>query len=445
MSVDLALARFAMMLRELGIRVTTAELLDAARALVEVGVTDRERVRVALASAIVKDSQQMPAFNRAFDLFFSPPEVLAEYAGKHELMLSKKRQELSRASEELLFLGEPVELTDLQKSTYARLKPEDQERIREFLDRSTHGKKVGPNFRPLIESIVQGHLDRWRQKLREEGIQVAVPVPVTGDALVDGLLDEIAGMDIDSSFLHRDLGQVRDEDLPYFERVTRELSHRLATRLSRRYRMSRRNAQVDIRRTVRASISQGGVPFRLKFRARKVQKPRLLLFADISGSMSKYSGFVVQFLLGLASVVDTIEVFLFAEELEHVTELLEPEMGMRQAAERIIEHSAQWGKGTNLAASLQTFLTEHRSYATSDTVVIIVSDTKTLCLDEAEAKLALLGEMTRDTLWLNTLPRQEWDRIPSVARFSRHVKMFECNTLAHLERIVRDEVLKYPY
>jgi len=43
----------------------------------------------------------------------------------------------------------------------------------------------------------------------------------------------------------------------------------------------------------------------------------------------------------------------------------------------------------------------------------------------------------KEILWLNTLPRQEWEEHRTVALFARHTNMHECCTLAHLEQVIR--------
>ena len=48
----------------------------------------------------------------------------------------------------------------------------------------------------------------------------------------------------------------------------------------------------------------------------------------------------------------------------------------------------------------------------------------------------------RDVIWLNTLPHNEWGGLGSVEAFRRNSEMFECYTLAHLERIMRRQMAR---
>ncbi|HWJ04033.1 MAG TPA: hypothetical protein VNU93_10150, partial [Verrucomicrobiae bacterium] len=76
---------------------------------------------------------------------------------------------------------------------------------------------------------------------------------------------------------------------------------------------------------------------------------------------------------------------------------------------------------------------------TKNTVIIIVSDTKTLEAKKAAHMLKLNGEKVKEIVWLNTLPKADWNQHKAVREFARVSKMFECYTLAHLERIIASQ------
>src|SRR5262249_28598908 len=69
-------------LRRGEIRVSTTEALDALEAAVEVGVAEREDFRAALAATLVKESRDLPAFDRLFDLYFFDLKALGAEAAK---------------------------------------------------------------------------------------------------------------------------------------------------------------------------------------------------------------------------------------------------------------------------------------------------------------------------------------------------------------------------
>jgi uncharacterized protein with von Willebrand factor type A (vWA) domain len=107
----------------------------------------------------------------------------------------------------------------------------------------------------------------------------------------------------------------------------------------------------------------------------------------------------------------------------------------------LIGKSRIWGKGTNLGASLASLRANYPLLLTSHTVIIVVSDTKTLDLERAELELATTRKSVKEVLLLNTLPHDEWKGLRSVEIFQKFAQVYECYTLAHLERVLRRQFL----
>jgi len=437
------LIRFVRVLRHLGLPVNPAETLDALAAIELVDLGRRTEVQAALRATLVKAGNQMPLFDRAFDLFFARPEDRQARVAERRRARETRRKRLAEAGTELIFQGQPLELTPEQIEAYTRLGESQRERLRDFLAESSAGNKVDRKFQPLIESIVRGHLDRLRREMDgERRPETASTGDESLDTVIDGLL-RAAGENPADRLLHLDMKDIAEVDLPRATTLIRRLARRLATRLSRRYRESHKRRRPDMRRTIRSNIRHGGVLFDLRFRERKVSRPRLLLICDVSGSMARYTAFILEFIFGLRQAVRGVEAFIFSEELERVTEFVArpgpstPDARRTDAARQVVEGSRVWGKGTDLGAALDALLAEHSRRLTRDTVVIIVSDTKTLGADKAARILARLKPKVREILWLNTLPRVDWAEHRTVALFGRTVNMHECYTLAHLERVIR--------
>src|SRR5215475_1538256 len=89
-----------------------------------------------------------------------------------------------------------------------------------------------------------------------------------------------------------DFSAVPRDDLADLERISLRLIRHMSLRLSRRLKVMARAGQVDLRRTIRRSISRGGEPFELSFKGRRQQRSRLVILLDISGSMNTYSIFL---------------------------------------------------------------------------------------------------------------------------------------------------------
>ncbi len=439
--LDLRVTNFVHILRVMGIRISVAETLDAVNGLTYADLGDRAQVKAVLRATLLKNMDQLPLFEEAFSSYFSTPEVKEQRHATRQEVEQVQAQEISQAESELQFQGESLELTQEQKRLYANLPEEGKQRIQDFLQRSSEGHKLGEkldvNFKPIIENLVRGQLDYWKRQLGEE-LPLFDVVP-SGEDEMDDLLRQVADSlrEHHANYLYEDLKNIADKDLPKVNSLIRKLSKRLASRISRRYHSSKRVGRLDFRRTIHSSLSYGGTPVELKFKRRPKSKPKFLLLCDVSGSMARYASFVLQFIYGLSSALKGIESFVFSEDLERTAFVRG--QNFEESMVKIMNRSQEWGGGTNLARALDTLLEQHPGVITKDTVIILLSDTKTLEARRAALQLKKIGEKVKQIIWLNTLPRKQWNQHKSVREFDQVSRMFECYTLAHLEKIMASQ------
>lgn len=453
------LVKFAHVLRRLGIRVSTAETRDALDALSQVDIMDRDQVKGALSAALVKSCYDQRVFNLAFDLFFVPPEVKQERLKLRRERLVEREKQLQNAGAELAqtireggrdWVEETLErlqLTEEQRETLARLPEQERKRLMDIFSRMQGNPVNSPS--DLIARTIQGSLDYWRYRMlkeeQEEAGEHRLDITPTGveelDEIIEAVAAGLARERADDQILHEDMKNIAEKDLPRVTLLIKKLSRHLATRISRRYHRSNKRHRLDIRRTIRKNIRFGGTLLELKYRTRKVQKPRLVLICDVSASMARYAVFVIQFIYGLSSVIRNIESFIFSEDLERVTPYFKNGGDFAGTMASLMSQSGQWGRATNLHTALTTFLANYQRLLSPDVFVIIVSDTKTLEADQAARDLAEIRSRVRDIIWLNTLPRKEWKDLPATAEFQKYCRMFECYTLAHLNKVLRGQML----
>jgi uncharacterized protein with von Willebrand factor type A (vWA) domain len=153
-----------------------------------------------------------------------------------------------------------------------------------------------------------------------------------------------------------------------------KLSLATPRRRTRRYERGRHGARVDLRRTMRSSLRTGGEPIRLARRQRRVERRRIVLLCDISGSMEPYARAYLQFLTCAAGSGPRAEAFAFATRLTRLTRALRsrhPERAIAQAAQT----APDWSSGTRIGEALKTFNDRHgRRGMARGAVVVILSD-----------------------------------------------------------------------
>lgn len=170
-----------------------------------------------------------------------------------------------------------------------------------------------------------------------------------------------------------DLAAIDDAERAAMERLIRTLGRQLARRAARRWRQ-RRRGRLDLRASLRAAIARGGEVFEFRRRYRPRERPRLVVFADVSYSMDAYSRFFLCFVHAFGQVFRSVESFVFSASLSRVTEALA--RGRIEAAlARLPETVEDWAGGTRIASSIDVFMARHAdTLLDRNTIVMIVSD-----------------------------------------------------------------------
>lgn len=201
-----------------------------------------------------------------------------------------------------------------------------------------------------------------------------------------------------------DFAKVSPPDQEPLEQLARRLWTQMSLRLARRLRSMNQRRQIDLRRTIRHSIPHGGDPIELSYRGRRKRKPRLVLLLDVSGSMDRYSFFLLRFIHTLQRHFQRVDSFLFSTRLTCITDALNtPHLPDTLAA--LSETAEAWSSGTRIGACLRTFNDQYgRQLRSSDTLVLILSDgLDTGAPALLERELRRIKRRSRKLIWLNPL------------------------------------------
>jgi uncharacterized protein with von Willebrand factor type A (vWA) domain len=163
---------------------------------------------------------------------------------------------------------------------------------------------------------------------------------------------------------------------------------------------------LDLRRTIRASLRQGGEILEIARNRRQTRPPPLVVLCDISGSMSRYAQILLHFLHAVTNHRDRVHVFLFGTRLTNITRQLryrDPEVAFQMVAHIVPD----WSGGTRIGEALATF---NRFWARrvlgQGAVVLLITDG--LDRDGAQGlaeNMDRLHRSCRRLIWLNPLLR----------------------------------------
>lgn len=184
-----------------------------------------------------------------------------------------------------------------------------------------------------------------------------------------------AGTASDEEHLRRmRFAEMTDEELEAARRVMTRMEWKAGVRVTRRRMRDRSGPDVDLRRVLREASRLGTVPPGIP-RRRRVEKPRpIVVIADVSGSMERYSRLLMHFFHILVRNAPDVEAFVFGTRLSRIT----PQLRLRNVDRAIDEAAAEvsdWAGGTRIGDCLAEFnRTWARRVLRRGAVVVVVSD-----------------------------------------------------------------------
>ncbi|MFJ3656111.1 VWA domain-containing protein [Streptomyces nigra] len=429
-------------LRAHGVRIGTGESVDAARAVEALGLADRELLREGLAATLLHGTGQRQVFDPVFDLYFprgvGGPEQPA--AGREDLR--ERLAEALAADDRALMLRLAAEAVDgfggygsapesdgwSSYQTLERLRPQTlMARVRD--DVRARGGTSGFTDR-LLEDEIRRRIDAFRAMVAAEARR-RVAERRGRDEIARRAVRPTADR-VDFLFAGRD-------QLAELRRTVQPLARKLATRLAARRRRASRGS-IDLRRTLRGSLSTGGVPMRPVLRRRRPARPELVLLCDVSGSVSGFSDFTMLLVQALHDQFSKVRVFAFVNRVDEVTGLLERGAADPEGLAARIQSDAGvtgYHGSSDYGMALGEFAERYEAAVGPRTTVFVLGDARTNMSDPNLPALRGIAHRARRVYWLNPEQRSRWGTGDSAApAYAELVEMHECRTARQLSALV---------
>ncbi len=468
---------FIVELRSAGLPVSLTENLDAVEAVKHIPIEDRETFKYALAGTLVKNHSHWRAFETVFEVYFSLRGAEYELVdGEWESDDAATQEENQQEGQVQGQGGSQEGLTQeqLAEMLFQALAKQDRNLMRTVARQSVQrfagmepGRPVGGtyylyrtlrnlNLEEVLDRLLtssadsESDLDFLEERLRKDEyehrieelkreIEAEIRRRLVADRGVEAMAKTLRKpLPEDVDFMH-----ASREEMVALRRAIWPLTRKLAVRLARKRRHGRKGP-LDFRRTVRHSLSYGGVPAEPKFKYPKPSKPEIMVIADISGSVAAFARFTLHLVYALNNQFSKVRSFVFIDGLDEVTDFFENVDDITEAIHRVnTEADVIWVDGhSDYGHAFEIFDERFAKDIGPKTTVIILGDARNNYHASQSWVIKNIEDKARKVFWLNPEPKSYWDTGDSiVGEYSDFCNgTFEVRNLKQLEAFVENLV-----
>ncbi len=457
--------KFARDLRRAGVPLALPEVMDALRGI-ELAGFYKERFRAALKATLVKDEMDGPLFDKLFEIYFQPqPELKEEYLGKTKDFSSKDipvflNRVLGCDGRELASGIQGAPRGRLARAVYTGSAPDMEELAREGIEMlAPHIEDELEDFEGLVYKAKAAlewfmftfYLDSRREKgiIQEEEYLVCRENLKSLENRLRRLLEEEIinqfqekGLDriLEYQNLRRkDFSRLEEREREKISHYARKMGRKLATREGRRKKTGLKG-QVDLRNTIRKSVQTGGIPLKLRSRGRRIEQPDLLVLCDVSGSVARFSTFMLLFIYSLQERFRYVRTFLFIDLLAEVTDYFKGRDPARSIQEALEKANLSDTNNSDYGRVFYHFASHYSPFITSRTVLLILGDAKNNWRSEEKPSFQEMTRRARRVYWLNPYPEETWNTRDSVMKIYAPYcsRVMECRNLEQLAKVTEE-------
>lgn len=466
------LEAFCALLRKNHVRVSVSELVDAVSAVRAVGLTSATDLRAALSATLVKRPGDQSTFDDLFTLYFLRGGDLAR--GLEGAPLAKLLAELGLDEDDVerLLAVLADQATGLSAAARAGLGLGSGD-ILGLLRMSGAGGgtgagrivsplHIGYHTHRLLDQVGVGAAERELAKVAERVARalgeeaaralraaVARNLAALRQAIRRHVQDEFEKQNRDlmqdlrlRTLSEKPFSSLREDEIRKLRVEVVRLARKLRAQAAHRPRVMRRG-RLDVRRTLRRSFATGGIPFELKWRTKRKDRPRLVILCDISDSVRHVSRFMLELVYTLQELFARVRSFVFVSDLGEVTQLFS-QFEIDRAIELAYGGSViPVQANSNYGRALEIFATRHLDSVSSRTTVLVIGDARNNYNPPNAERLSEIRRRAKRLLWLNPELPGAWGFGDSAMRdYEPHVtRAVVAYNLESLRKVVDELVL----
>ncbi|MBI9089723.1 MAG: VWA domain-containing protein [Desulfobacterium sp.] len=449
------LTGFAACCRAFDLRVSTSEVLDAARHLELVDPLDPREFKLAVRANFAKSRRDQSRFDFLFDLFFhgirtDKDEALTPEIGKITQAL---RQSLSDDPMEQALVdfldNEPLAFIDQIHALHTK-----EERPQKIF-KSNMGQlssKLGvmlqinaikSKIMALLDQEAHGDLgdalkDHFTERMNR-AFALATEEPREHN---DALKEKSQAATGENLLKDKPFANLTALEVIEMRAVIEGLVRKLKDQVGRRFAVKNRGV-IDIKKTLRNSGKFQGVPLNIAFKNKPPRKSSIVALCDVSGSVWSGARFMLTLLYSLQECFARVKSFVFVADMAEVTELFQ-DLDINDAIDQALgDDTINRNAPTDYGSSFQQFKHDHMNDLNQKTTLIILGDGRSNYLNPQATILGEMRERCRRIIWLNPEKINTWTTGDSeIASYKTHChEVRTCMNLNHLTEFIEELVL----
>ena len=457
--MDQRILEFIGDLRRAELRISPSEAIDSLAAAAEIGLDDRDTFKTALSSTLVKESRDLPTFDRLFDLYFLDLEALGTGLQKAlgpedprmRDMLDQLQSQDGLELDDLTDLMLRGEGADMEMAIRGQGQNAGLERLMYFLQIGYFSRRIHDRFdweaierdlariMKMLEAkgLDPGQLARIRNylDLRLEAFRRMIRQHVErelerrayreGEKLTREVLSD------------KPLFALSPDEVAQMKAVVARLARKIKDALALRQRQEEKG-RLDSRRTIRQSLQYGGVPMEVRFRRRHREKPKLVTMCDVSDSVRNASRFMLQLVWSLQECFSKVRSYVFVSEIAEVTQAFST-YPVDKAIDWALKSSpVDYHCRSDFGYAFSRYARTELDSLDRKTTILMLGDARNNYNDPQSWALRQIRERVKGIIWLN--PEGQWgwgigdSVMPLYAPSCDVVK--ECRTVGQLVEVV---------
>ncbi|MDH5400920.1 MAG: VWA domain-containing protein [Candidatus Heimdallarchaeota archaeon] len=245
------------------------------------------------------------------------------------------------------------------------------------------------------------------------------------------------------------LSATKIDELPIYQlRETPQLQHalqllgkRLATRYKRK--LNKGKNKINLRKTIRANIQNGGILFNLKRQKRRLERPKLIIITDVSSSTIQATKLFLSIIWNSREVFGDIKYYEFVGTCIDVTTEMKRSKSSKEGIQAILKKWNQQIEGTENSdyyRAFRDFNKFNNNHYSNNTSIIILGDLRDWLgpwNQDTPKSAVLMGEIRKKVkrmIVLNPEQKREWNTGDSIVKYveNRNIEVFETSTLEKL-------------